>query len=234
MQLLSVLVLQAALAPPPAVPLIENIKMAMMDRLQRDAKRQTHGARWTKERVDEDITDPLKPRVEHREQYAVWGDGVRMLQRKVMRDGKPQREAPKPLPFFIDVALLARFEFNLAEPAEVPCDNRECWRLSFAPRLGEVDVSDDPDRKMFASSVGTLLVDKATYAIIRVEGHVAVPYRSFFYNVLYSSVTITQAMHEGTMIVMTIELSYAYDPIIGGIKTKRRFYRTVDVSLPPS
>ncbi len=233
MLVLSALVLQAVLVPP-VVPSVELIKAAMIERLRGDVRRQIHGGTWTKERIDEDISDPLKPRVEHREQYAVWGDGVRMMQRKVIRDGKPQRDAPQPLPFFIDPALLARFEFNLAEPAEVPCDDHECWRLSFAPRLGEVDVSDDPDRKMFSSSVGTLLVDKATYAIIRAEGHMAVPYRSFLYDVLWSTVTITQTMHNGVMVVSTIEISFAYDPLFGGAKTKRRFYRTVGVSLPPS
>lgn len=213
---------------------ISIIQARMLERLKRDAQRQVRGASWTKDRLDEDISDPKSSKVEHQERYRVWGDGTRVLQRKTSRDGRLVREKAEPLPFFLEPSMLARFQFKFATPREVPCGDHSCWMLAFAPRSGEVDRSDDPERTMLTASVGTVLVDKASHVILRVEGRMTTPHRSFLYTVLWSRVTITQAMHNGVMIVATIEIRFAYDPFLGGVKTKRRFYRTLDVALPPS
>jgi len=231
-QILLLMVLQATMQAPQQ-PDIEHIRARMFERLAIDSKRQIQGASWIKERTDEDISNPLKSKVEHRERYQVWGDGAQVLQRKILRDGESVIEKSKLLPFFLEPALLARFEFFLIEPAEVLCGEHKCWHLSFAPKPNQTDESDDMERKMFSTSVGTVLVDSKSYTIARVEGHIATPFRSLLYDVYWTKVTITQEMHKGTMVVSTIEMSFQRR-ILFTTKTKRRFYRTVDVVFPPS
>lgn len=233
MNLLVVVLLQSAILTVPPETSVEVVRLAMMGRLQRDVHRQIRGARWIKVRIDKDITNPNTPRIEHRERYDVYGDGSRMVQRKTMRDGVVVREQSQQLPFFIEPSLLEKFEFTFTEPFNVPCGEHECWRLSFAPKPSLTERTDDEDRKMFATSAGTLLVEKSTNAIVRVDAHMTQPLRTWLYTVAWSTVTITQSFHEGVAVVATIEMSYAYSTFFSH-KVKRRFYRTVDVRMPPS
>lgn len=234
MSIFAGLLLQAVISAPVTTPSIHEIRAAMFERLSADSQRLISGSRWTKERVDEDISNPRTPKIEHREQYAVYGDGTRMLQRKTLRDGVALHEPSRPLSFFLEPSLLEKYEFTLSEPIEVPCDDHECWRLSFAPRVGLIDdVMGDDDRKMFAASVGTLLIEKGSHAIVRVDAHMAQPLHTWLYTIEWSSVTITQTLHDGVAVVATIEISYAYKTFFSR-KTKRRFYRTVGVMIPPS
>jgi hypothetical protein len=157
-----------------------------------------------------------------------------MLQQKVSRNGAPVSERPQPLPFFLEPSLLERFSYTLDDPAVVPCGNRTCYRLLFAPTPGAIQRGRDIEQRLLESSVGTLLVDTGHYGIIRADAHTVQPYTSFKVDVYWFEVSLTQVQSRGVMVTVMIEMSYGYDPIIGAAKTKRRFYEYVDIVVPPS
>jgi hypothetical protein len=77
-------------------------------------------------------------------------------------------------------------------------------------------------------------VDTGHYGILSADAHTIQPYESFKVDVFWFRVSLTQVQSRGVMVTVTIEMSYSYDPILGGPKTKRRFYEYVDISVPPS
>lgn len=232
MYLVLALLLQGAPAEPQ--PDLQQVLKGVFARAQRDADRQVAGARWIKGRTDEDISDPLRTKTEHTERYSVWGDGTRVLQRKTVRDGKNVSDRPAPLPLFINCTFLEQFDYVFAVPAQVPCDTGECWRLDFVPKAGAFPETGDLEQLMMGSTSGTLLVDSASYGILRADARTLQPYKSFAVDIFWFSVSLTQVPVDGTMVTATIEISYAFDPLFGGPKTKRRFYEYSDVVLPPS
>lgn len=233
MHILLALLLQVAPVEVPQ-PEIQAVVEAMIERAEHDARRQIAGGRWTKERIDEDITDPRKAKTEHRERYRVWGDGSSMLQQKVLRDEKAITEQARPLPMFIDRAFLEQFDYAFEEPARIQCGARECWRISFTPKLDVRPKDGDLENVLMGSAAGTLLVDCKGYGIVVASAHSIQPYNSFKVDIYWFSVVLTQMSVHGTMVTSTIEISYAYNPIIGKAKTVRRFYEYTDVHLPPS
>ncbi len=238
MHVVLALLLQAA--PQAPQPDLQDILQEMFARARRDAARQVAGARWTKSRIDEDITDPRstvdpsRVKVEHRERYRVWGDGTMVRQLKVWRDGKDVSESAQPLPLFIDGDFLQQFEYALGMPARVPCDDHECWRIAFTPKPDAGPRDGDLDQVLLGSAAGTLLVNCEDYGIVRADAHTLQPYNSLVFDVYWFSVSLTQVPVDGTMVTATIEMSFAYKKFWGGRKTKRRFYEYTDVTLPPS
>lgn len=234
MHLVLALLLQAAPQAPQQD--LQVVLHHMFDRAHRDGLRLVAGAKWTKNRTDEDIADPdpRKRKTEHRERYRVWGDGTLMLQLKVERDGKAVSESSKPLPLFIDEEFLNRFEYAFEDPALVQCGDRECYRLAFMPKGSLTPPDGELEQVLIAQASGTLLVDSTDYSILRADAHSVRAHTTFMYDVYWFSVNLTQQAVDGVMVTSFIEMSYSYKKLWGGTKTKRRFYEYTDVSVPPS
>src|SRR3972149_521163 len=195
---------------PVSEPDPEHIMAAVFARLDLDAYRQIHGASWTKHRTDEDISNGAdRSTGKRREAFAVWGDGLRMMQRKTQRDGEPVDEKAERLPFFLEPDLLSRFTFSLAKPAQVRCgDRRTCWYLKFAPKPGMLPASSEMEEQLLGKSSGTILVDTEHFGIVRADARTSAPHRSFKVSVDWFVVSMTQQMTDGTMGPSRIEMTF--------------------------
>ncbi len=232
MQMIVALVLQATISALPEAK-IDAIRTGMFERLERDARRQTSGATWTKNRTDMDITNPQAVKISRIERALVWSNGAQMLQRATWRDGKNVQDDIEPLSAFMNPALLAGFDFFLERPDHEPCGTGQtCWRLGFAPRKNSKPRG-NLEQQLLESSAGTLFVEQEHFGIVHVDAHITRPYTSWKVDVSSFVLSMTQMEIDRTMVTSTVEFSFTYNPILGSARTMRRYYEYVEIKLPP-
>lgn len=192
------------------------------------------GLAWTKTEITTDIDDsrkegePGRERVKETEVWRMWARGGQIWQRRIWRNGKPDKADRKPEHPKADLSggLLSWYTYRLAEPplqkedgtaceAGTPC----CWALLFTPS-GDAKTHGLAE-EVAARLEGTMYIDEHGFWLRSAAGHLSQPYQK---KVLFVSVAsagsvemkLEQAEQLGAVMLRRLSLTFHYSFLLVG------------------
>lgn len=206
---------------------LASVMVRVFERLAKDVSVKRALLSCTNRERVEDLKKPEQERLksEKNYHYRIYGNGNLLMRKPLKENGEIDEGAPeKPLPYDIDETLLSRYRFEWDYPEVTK--NGKTYLIQFFPKEDGLLFKEERDEALNRLR-GTISVDKQSYLIRRLEGHISSGgFRKFPVAVDEFEVEINQEELDGTGIVTRVSSTIRRHTFLGFFGSKVHERRT--------